>query len=335
MPNLQVLHHVSRSSILRIIGVAAIALVAPPPAFSQDQIEIVNFQSLTFPGSLFTPPFMPAPQDGMPATIFGVLRLPEGTGPVPAVVVTHGCSGITGAETNWAGSLPQLGIATFVVNSFVGRGIPRVCSGLHTISAASVLTDVYRARDLLAAHPRIDLTRIALMGISFGGRTALWASHPRFQQRYGSGPSGFAAYLAFYPTSCHIRLADEDRVDDAPIRIFHGAADENTIIGRCREYVARLRNAGKDVALFEYAGAKHWFDNADLANRQTPTGPLNFSNCTFRERDNRIVDAATGELAGANSPCVVSGGTYGYHPEASQQAAADLQNFLRVLFQLQ
>ena len=113
MSNLQVLHQVSRSSILRIIGVAAIALVAPPPASSQDQIEIVNFQSLTFPGSLFIPPFMPAPQVGTPATIFGVLRLPEGTGRVPAVVVTHGCSGITGAETYWSGSLVQLGIATF------------------------------------------------------------------------------------------------------------------------------------------------------------------------------------------------------------------------------
>ena len=334
MPNLQVLHHVSRSSILRIIG-AAIALVAPPPAFSQDQIEIVNFQSLTFPGSLYAPPFMAAPQEATPATIFGVLRLPEGTGRVPAVVVTHGCSGITGAETYWAGSLPQLGIATFVVNSFAGRGFSRVCSGPHTISTASILTDVYRARDLLAAHPRIDLTRIALMGFSFGGRAALWASHPRFQQRYGPGPSRFAAHLVFYPTTCHIRLADEDRVGDAPIRIFHGAADDATSIGPCKEYVARLRNAGKDVALFEYAGAKHWFDNADLANRQTATGLANFGNCTFMERDDRIIDVATGELAGVGSPCVVSEGTFGYNPEARQLAAADVQNFLRVLFQLQ
>ncbi len=70
------------------LGVAAIALVAPQPALSQDQMEMVNFQSLTFPGSPFIPPFMPAPQDGTPATIFGVLRLPVGTGRVPAVVVT-------------------------------------------------------------------------------------------------------------------------------------------------------------------------------------------------------------------------------------------------------
>ena len=122
---------------------------------------------------------------------------------------------------------------------------------------------------------------------------------------------------------------------DAPIRIFHGAADDATNIGPCREYVARLRNAGRDVALFEYAGAKHWFDNADLANRQTATGVANFSDCVFLERDDRIIDAATGELADMKSACVVSEGTFGYNSEARQQAAADVQNFLRLLFQVQ
>lgn len=323
----------SKHKLSVLVGMAAFALLAPQAAVSQGRIEIVNFQSLTFPGSLFTPPFMAAPQEGSPAAIFGILRLPETTNRVPAVVITHGCSGITGAETYWAESLVQLGVATFVVNSLVGRNIPRVCSGPHTISAASVLTDVYRARDLLAVHPRIDASRIAVLGFSFGGRNALWAASPRFQQRYGP-LSPFAAHLAFYPTGCHIKLIDEDRVAKVPIRIFHGAADDATIIGRCREYVARLRNAGNDAALFEYVGAKHWFDNADLANRQTATGFLNYSNCTFLEQDDKIIDVMTGGPAGTGSPCVVSEGSFGYHPAAREQATADVQNFLRSLFKL-
>ena len=328
-----------RMSVLNLccsFSAAAIGVIGPQPASAREQFEIVGFQSLTFPGSLFSPPFMPSPDEATPATIFGLLRLPPGADRVPAMVVTHGCSGITGSETYWASSLVELGIATFVVNSFVGRNIARVCTGLQTISMASVLTDVYRARDLLAAHPRIDPARIAVMGFSFGGRAALWSSYPRFEQRYGpEPPRRFAAHIAFYPTSCHIKLADEDRVVNAPIRIFHGAADDATIIGRCKEYAARLRNAGSDVVLFEYAGAKHWFDNADLANRQTATGAINFSNCTFLERDNRIIDATTGELAGIKSPCVVSEGSFGYHPDARRQASTDVQNFLRGLFQLQ
>jgi hypothetical protein len=85
-----------------------------------------------------------------------------------------------------------------------------------------------------------------------------------------------------------------------------------------------------------YAGNDLWrLETADLANRQMPTDVLNYSGCTFLERDDRIVDAATGDLAGTKSPCVVSQGSYGYHPEAHQQATADARNFLRLLFQLQ
>src|SRR5215203_2066639 len=158
-------------------------------------------------------------------------------------------SGLTGAETYWARNLRELGIATFAVNSFSGRNMTRACSGRDTISMASLLTDVYRARDLLARHPRIEPSQIALMGFSLGGRIALWANQERFQERYAPGTTRFVGHLAFYPTSCHIKLADELRISDVPVRIFHGAADDATVIGRCRDYVERLRHAGKDIAL--------------------------------------------------------------------------------------
>ena len=196
-----------------------------------------------------------------------------------------------------------------------------------------MLTDVYRARDLLAGHPRIDPSRIALLGFSFGGRNALWAASSRFQQRYSPGLSPFAAYLAFYPTGCHVKLIDEDRVANVPIRIFHGAADDATIIGRCREYVARLRNAGNS-RLIRIHWREAWFDNANIANRQTPTGFLNYNNCTFLEQDDKIIDVMTGGLAGTGSPCVVSEGSYGYNPAAREQATVDVQKFLRSLFKL-
>src|SRR5262249_42955629 len=58
-------------------------------------------------------------ETGTPATAFGVLRFPEGqTGPVPAVVVVHGCSGWSNATQGWATLLPRWGIATFGLDSF-------------------------------------------------------------------------------------------------------------------------------------------------------------------------------------------------------------------------
>ena len=196
------------------------------PALAQDQVEIIPLQSLTFPGNLFGPAYVPPGEEGIPAAIFALLRVPAGTARVPAVGKTHGCSGLIGAETWWGRHLRQLGIATFIINSFVGRGISRVCSGVDTIGTASLLTDVYRAREMLTAHPRVDGSPIAVLGFSLGGRTAVLTSHPRFRHRYGSASLPFVAHLAFYPTSCHIKLADEDHITKEPVRIFHGADDE-------------------------------------------------------------------------------------------------------------
>ena len=57
-------HHVYRSSILRVVGVAAMSLRGAATRIFRRPIEIVNFQTLTFPGSLFIYPFMAAPQEG-------------------------------------------------------------------------------------------------------------------------------------------------------------------------------------------------------------------------------------------------------------------------------
>jgi hypothetical protein len=144
----------------------------PSPAPAPAQRETIAFESLTFPGTLWSP-FMPPMAEGVPTTISGILTLPSDSGPLPAVIIMHGCSGVGPSELGWAERLNGLGIATFVVQSFGGRDIPEVCTGRHAINIASVLMDAYRALELLAAHPRLNPAQIAVMGFSFGGRTAL------------------------------------------------------------------------------------------------------------------------------------------------------------------
>jgi dienelactone hydrolase len=193
------------------------------------------------------------------------------------------------------------------------------------------MTDVYRALAVLAAHPRIDGQRVALMGFSFGGRTALWASHPRFRERYAAGPLRFAAHIAVYPASCYIRLADEGSIADVPIRILHGTDDDWTPIAACRDYAARLRGLGKDIVLVEYAGAAHSFDSPAVPARWEIPDVMNPGGCVFTERDGRLLDAA-GDEARIDSPCVVRGGSVGQNPAARQQATADVLAFLGGVF---
>ena len=57
------------------------------------------------------------------------------------------------------------------------------------------------SRDFLASHPRVDPSKIALMGFSQGGGVTLLARHARFQRLWMAAGRSFAAYLAFYPIS--------------------------------------------------------------------------------------------------------------------------------------
>jgi dienelactone hydrolase len=314
-----------------LVALALVGCATAPPlaTLSHDTTGAVSFQSLTFRGEIFDP-LMPPLIEGTPVVIKGILALPAGVGSFPAVIIAHGCSGISAAETGWVATLNKAGIATFLIDSFGGRHIQR-CSGANI---AGLLTDVYRALDLLATHPRIDASRIALMGMSFGGRTAVWASMTRFQERYGSGRHHFAAYLAFYPGSCNITLADEVRVSGRPLRIFHGNADDWVPIAPCRQNIERMRRAGADVILFEYPGAHHSFDNTTLPTSHYLSEGITLRDCVFAERNGRIVDIATGKTGGFASPCITKGTHVGYNADAHRKAVEDVRAFLRQAFRM-
>lgn len=289
--------------------------------------ETVELETLTFPGHIWNP-FMPAVSEATPATVTAVLSVPPADSPVPAVVITHGCGGLSGGANTWGRNLVEFGYATLVIDSFKGRGVREICSGRENMNIASVLFDVYRGLDWVADDPRIDDSRVALLGLSFGGRTALWANQARFRGLYGS-ENEFAAHLAFYPASCYIRLEDETEVGAAPMRIFHGTADDWLPIDPCREYVDRMQAAGRDVAIFEYDGALHGFD--DVTQGPIPGLLLNAlspRNCAFSEEGGRIIDPDTGNEAGVGSTCVEPVVTAGYDAAAADQAQVDVTTFL-------
>ena len=69
-----------------------------------------------------------------------------------------------------------------------------------------------------------------------------------------------SAYIPFYP-HCLTAYQSDTKIADRPIRIFHGAPDDQNPVARCKAYVERLRSAGHDVQLTEYPNAQHSFDN--------------------------------------------------------------------------
>jgi len=103
----------------------------------------------------------------------GDLSLPAGAGPFPGVVLMHGCSGLPSrAIDGWAPDLRTWGYATFVLDSFRGRGIREVCSDALSLTGNRRIADAYGALQLLATHPRLDRGRAVLMGFSAGTSSA-------------------------------------------------------------------------------------------------------------------------------------------------------------------
>jgi hypothetical protein len=67
-------------------------------------------------------PWQPVPGARQPVKpLTGILSLPDGKGPFPAIVILHGCDGIRARETGWASRLNHWGYAALIVDS---AGLP-------------------------------------------------------------------------------------------------------------------------------------------------------------------------------------------------------------------
>jgi dienelactone hydrolase len=319
------LTRVARTAALTLV-LAGCAMLEPQADLSRGPTGYITFETRT----PTDPDFLLGKTDAPASRIWGDLRLPS-SGPerMPAVVLIHGSAGVGPSMTWWTKELHRLGVATFVVDSFSGRNIVETETNQTRLGYGAMLVDAYRALALAATHPRVDPDRIAVMGYSRGGIVALYTSLERFRRAWVPGDLRFAAHLAFYP-ACGVRILEDEDVSDRPIRIFHGEADDWTPVEPCREYVARLRAAGKDARLFAYPGARHAFDVPMLPHEMRLRRVENAYACRFVERERGVVvDPATGAPAGTSSPCVTRGATIGHHPEARRAAIADVLATLR------
>jgi len=163
----------------------------------------------------------------------------------------HGSGGAGPREEFWSKTFNEMGIASFLVDSFSGRGLTSVSANQAMLGRFNMILDAYRA------HANFRRTRgsIAPVSLSWGSRaaarTALYASLKRFHQAWDPEVA-FAAYIPLY-ASCNPTLIGDTDVSGVPIRMFHGAADDYVPVAPCRAYVERLRAVGKDVQLTEFA----------------------------------------------------------------------------------
>jgi hypothetical protein len=107
---------------------------------------------------------------------------PPGTGPFPAVVIMHDCSGLgpssSHAPERWTAELVRRGYVVLVPDSFTTRGFPGgVCSdpspGRVDVAPPRRTRDAYAALAHARSLPEVDGKRVGLMGGSHGASTTL------------------------------------------------------------------------------------------------------------------------------------------------------------------
>jgi dienelactone hydrolase len=204
------------------------------------------------------------------------LSKPDGTGPFPAVVIMHDCSGLgprsSGAPGRWAKELVKQGYVVVLPDSFTTRGRPDgVCTDASRsrddVSPGRRVRDAYAALAYLRTLPYVDAARVGLMGGSHGGSTTLSsmiAPESDADLLASERRGGFAAAVALYPGCVASRRTWSGTGPYrpvAPLLILIGDKDDWTPAEPCRRLADAAQSAGYPVTIKIYPGAYHSFDS--------------------------------------------------------------------------
>lgn len=315
-------------AILAIAGAEAASAANAPSAGGRG--ETILIPTLTISDGQF----LQGESFGMPTIISGTLRVAPGTGRRPLVILVHGSGGIEENIARWQKVFAALGISTFAMNSFTGRGIASTVADQSKLGRLNMTLDVYRSLAVLAADPRVDPGRIAVMGFSRGGQATLYASLKRFQKMWNSSGIDPAAYIALY-APCVTTYIDDTRVSDHPIRIFHGTSDDWVEVSPCRAYVARLERTAKDVQMTEFANTWHAFDYPSLPSRPVVVPYAQTTHCVLKEEPvGTIINMATHKPFTPADACVGRGAHVAYSAKATRATEEAIRALLARVFKL-
>ncbi|MBI4611473.1 MAG: dienelactone hydrolase family protein [Candidatus Rokubacteria bacterium] len=198
-----------------------------------------------------------------PARIPATLYRPEGPGPFPAVVLLHGCEGVSASHHDWGRWFRERGYVALVLDSWTSRGLTEICSKEGPeIDRFWRFDDGIGALRYLQSLGFVDPARIGAIGWSNGGVYSMaLINGPSLERAVKRGLTlpnpGYAAAVAVYPGGCFSLVAE--RVVK-PLLVLIGEADDWTLAFECAQMVEAMRSRGSDATIVTYRGAYHYFD---------------------------------------------------------------------------
>ncbi len=233
-------------------------LPTPVDDLSEGQLGLIHFKTST-PFDLDV--LLSDAGVAIPTTGVGTLFLPEDAGqtPGPAMIILHGSGGITlGREMEYGRMLADHGIAAFVLNYYLPRGVTdetHYMLRVLSVTEFDAITDAYSALLLLATHPAVDPDRIGVVGYSYGGMAARFAMDERLRLALAPEHPGFALYVDFYGP-CFQRLGTRE-TNGGPLLTLRGTEDASNDLVACAKREDELRALGVAVETHVYEGAGH------------------------------------------------------------------------------
>ncbi len=203
--------------------------------------------------------------DGVRYELTGVLLVPTGPGPFPAVVLSHGSGGNARFIANEVGrTMVAWDFVCIAVDYTHAVDVPRGAPGNPSETGAS-RANVLRAhmtRELLRRLPYVDNSHVAAHGHSLGAylQVAWLAEFPRDVQvasHTGGGVRPPQSRIVPAPT-----MEEAARIT-VPYQLHHGSADETVPLAWDERLASVLRQRGVENALYVY-------DGGHLAPRSNP-----------------------------------------------------------------
>ncbi|WP_421789687.1 dienelactone hydrolase family protein [Hyphobacterium sp.] len=205
------------------------------------------------------------------------IHLPsDADGPVPAILLFHGCGGERPMHTSYAELITSAGYAVIIVDSFEPRGIGRFAAMTQVCAALRLLgqersADVFAALEIARQTDGIDPDRLVLAGWSHGGWTLLEAmrfvseeTRPVALTDGALSFDGVQTIVPIYPY-CSFPSRASGRIGPglpAVVMILSGR-DRVAPVGACQRLAANARNAGAVFHDEVWEGLTHAFDDPD------------------------------------------------------------------------
>ncbi len=268
--------------------------------------------------------------------ISGVFTRPVNTtGNVPVMVIMHSSGGINETTWEWSKFFLDMGIATFVVDSFKPRGIDTSTTDQSVLNYGASVADALMALKVVAEQPGVDPKRIGVIGFS---RRALAAASSSFENLRSSvlgKDSGlkFALHIPYYGGCTQVGTTT-----GSPMLYFVGKEDDFVSADSCTLAVKKMREKGANIADYVvYPNTYHSFD-VDRPKRVYLAMAQSFRNCVISQDLDDLAYYAEGkqvtpkEYGEYFGKCMTKGSTVDMNFQAKSDSRAKTKAFVAKTF---